>query len=453
MTMKKSSVLIIAAALILSSCGAVTHLASSDGVQRFQDGIYNNTPSFRTKSEKAESKSEVQELTQKTKESQIYLFGDKKDTVAIPRDMSALIRYDQKLGGTVVTVGENPYDWRYDLENNYGYYYGPYSLGSSWYWSRHYSPWYSLDFAPWRYHGWYDGWYFGSWYSPYYYGGYYGGWYDPWYWGSHWGWYDPWYSPYYNPYYCGWYGGWDPYWGHHHHGHGPGHVVGPDHDKDVWYGSRHQTGSDRVFGSSSSLRGGIGSRSTVSRNSSTTARATASRVQASTGESSGRTSTGRTIASSPSASRSSVVRTTPSVRTEKTGIHNNAGNAINRAVAGGTVSADQKATPVSRVEAVQQPNHRRPTGVTVPRGTAASERSGASSYNRPASSVEMSTSYDRSTSRTSSGNSGYNRSSTSSSSRSSFSTGGSSSYSRGSSGGGFSSGGSTRSGGSSGGRR
>ena len=299
--MKKSSVLIIVAAFMLSSCGAITQLASSDNGQRFQDGIYSNTPSFRTKAEKAESQSESQALAHKTKESQIYLFGDKKDTVAIPQDMSAMIRYDQKLGGTVVTVGENPYDWRYDLENNYGYYYGPYSIGSSWYWSRHYSPWYSWDFAPWRYHGWYDGWHFGSWYSPYYYGGYYGGWYDPWYWGSHWGWYDPWYSPYYNPYYCGWYGGWDPYWGHHHH-HGHGHIGGADHHKDVWYGSRHQTGSERVFGSSSSLRGGIGSRSTVSRNSSTSA----SRVQASAGVSSGRVSSGRTAGSvqSPAASRS-----------------------------------------------------------------------------------------------------------------------------------------------------
>ena len=258
MTMKKSSeLLIITAAIILSSCGAVSQLASSDTGQKFKDGIYNNTPAFRTKAEREEAQSESEALALKTKESMIYLFGDKKDTVAIPQDMSAMIRYDQKLGGTVVTVGENPYDWRYDLENNYGYYYGPYSIGSSWYWSRHYSPWYSWDFSPWRYRGWYDGWHFGSWYSPYYYGGFYGGWYDPWFWGSSWGWYDPWYSPFHNPYYCGWYGGWDPYWGHHHHhGYGPGHTVGdPDHGSAVWHGSRHQTGSERVFRSGTSLRG------------------------------------------------------------------------------------------------------------------------------------------------------------------------------------------------------
>ena len=285
--MKKSSVLIIAAALILSSCSALTQIASSDNGHRFQDGIYNNTPAFRSKEEKIESQAETQALAQKTRESQIYLFGDKKDTVAIPQDMSAIIRYDQKLGGTVVTVGENPYDWRFDLENNYGYYYGPYSLGSSWYWSRHYSPFYALDFAPWRYRGWYDGWYYGGWYSPYYYGGFYGGWYDPWYWGSHWGWYDPWYSPYY----CGWYGGWDPYWGHHHHhGHGPGHISSsPGIKQNRHYGMRANTdgsnprvsrssGSSSVGKSAVTVRRGIGTSSSVSRSSSTSRSSSVSRA-------------------------------------------------------------------------------------------------------------------------------------------------------------------------------
>ena len=445
--MKKSSALIIVAAFILSSCGAFTQLSSSDSGQRFQDGIYSNAPSFRTKAEKVESQSESQALALKTKESQIYLFGDKKDTVAIPQDMSAMIRYDQKLGGTVVTVGENPYDWRYDLENNYGYYYGPYSIGSSWYWSRHYSPWYSWDFAPWRYHGWYDGWHFGSWYSPYYYGGYYGGWYDPWYWGSHWGWYDPWYSPYYNPYYCGWYGGWDPYWGHHHHhGHGPGYIAGPDHHKDVWYGSRHQTGSERVFGSRTSLRGGIGTSSTVSRNGSSSA----SRVQASAGSSTGRISSGRAAVSNQSTavSRSSVVRTTPSIRNERINARNT-GSASRGTAVKDVVSAGSQTSPSGRVERTTQPNYRRPAAVTAPSGTVSRESSSSPSYNRAASASDRSASFDRNSSSSPS----YNRSNSSSTSRSSFSTGGGSSYSRSSSGGGFSSGGSTRSGGSSGGRR
>ena len=449
--MKKSLVLLIAAAFTLSSCGSLTQLASSDDGQRFKDGIYSNTPAFRTKAEKTESQTEAQALAQKTKESQIYLFGDKKDTVAIPQDMSAMIRYDQKLGGTVVTVGENPYDWRFDLENNYGYYYGPYSIGSSWYWSRHYSPWYSWDFAPWRYRGWYDGWHYSSWYSPYYYGGFYGGWYDPWFWGSSWGWYDPWYSPYYNPYYCGWYGGWDPYWGHHHHHHGPGHFD-PDHGhkKDVWYGSRHRTGSERVFGSSSSLRGGIGSRSTVSRNSSSD-RSTASRVQASGGVSSGRTSADRTAVSTsrPSGARSSVVRTTPSIRNEKTNVRNNV-TTVQGTVSRTSASSASPVPSTGRTGASVQSNHRRPVTATMSGMSSDRVSTGTGSNVRGTATSSSTPSYERNTSRSTPS---YNRSSSSTSSRSSYSSGSSSSYSRGSSGGGFSGGGSSRSGGSSGGRR
>ena len=252
--MKKSLLLALATAVILSSCGTLANLGSSSEGQRFQDGIYGKAPSFKTRTDRDAELAESQSLVDKTKGSTIYLFGDKKDTVSIPQDMSAMIRYDQKLGGTVVTVGENPYDWRFDLENNYGYWYGPYSLGSSWYWSRHYSPIYALDFAPWRYRGWDDGWDYGNWYSPYYYGGFYGGWYDPWYWGSHWGWYDPWYNPYYSPYYCGWYGGWDPYY----HGihfrppHGGHHIIaGNTNGRGIYRGSRHPTSSGKVVVSGS----------------------------------------------------------------------------------------------------------------------------------------------------------------------------------------------------------
>ena len=351
--MKKSSVLIIVAAFILSSCGAITQIASSDNGQRFQDGIYSNTPSFRTKAEKAESQSESQALAHKTKESQIYLFGDKKDTVAIPQDMSAMIRYDQKLGGTVVTVGENPYDWRYDLENNYGYYYGPYSIGSSWYWSRHYSPWYSWDFAPWRYHGWYDGWHFGSWYSPYYYGGYYGGWYDPWYWGSHWGWYDPWYSPYYNPYYCGWYGGWDPYY----HGihfrppYGGHHLIfGNTNGRGVYRGSRHTTSSNTavVSGSrtpSKDASGTVRKTSTTSRSSFGTSRSAASRSATGRSTTTYRKPTTGSTSRSPESSGSSYNRgttrsssgTTPSYN-RGSGYSTSPGSSYNRSSSGGSYS-------------------------------------------------------------------------------------------------------------------
>ena len=245
--MKMNSVLMIAAAALLSSCGTAAHQASSDSGYRFQDGIYCSVPDFMTKEEKEAGKAETDALVEETRNSEIYLLGEKKDTVMIPENMSAVIRYDQKLGGTVVTVGENPYSWRYDLENNHGYYYGPYSIGSSWYWSRHYNHWYwnSWTYTPWRYYGWYDPMYTYGWYDPWY----YGGWHDPWYYG--WG-YSPWYG--YPPYYCGWYGGWDPH--HHHHGH---HDTPGGHEGNGrWHGLRAQTGSDRVFTSgNATARGGF----------------------------------------------------------------------------------------------------------------------------------------------------------------------------------------------------
>ena len=59
MIMKKTSVLLIAAAMMFSSCGITGSYLSSDGDHRFQDGIYNSSPSFRTKTEKEESKKET----------------------------------------------------------------------------------------------------------------------------------------------------------------------------------------------------------------------------------------------------------------------------------------------------------------------------------------------------------------------------------------------------------
>ena len=159
--MKKSSVIMIAAALILSSCGTFTQLISSSEGQKFQDGIYASTPDFLSKEEKVQGKAETEELIAKTKESPVYLFGDRKDTIMIPDNYSATIKYDKSLSSTVVTVSENPYDWRNNL--NPWSYYTPYSIGSSWYWSRHWDPYWSLS---WRY----------SWHDPWFYG-----WNDPWY--------------------------------------------------------------------------------------------------------------------------------------------------------------------------------------------------------------------------------------------------------------------------------
>ena len=416
--MKKSSVLVIATALLLSSCGMVARYASSDSGQKFQDGIYNSTPDFSSKADKAVSKAETDALVEKTKASRIYLFGEKKDTVMIPENMSARIQYDKELGSTVVTVGENPYDWQNNI--NPWSYYTPYSIGSSWYWSRHYNPWYwdAWSYNPWYYR--YGGWY-GGWYDPWYYG--YGGWHDPWYYGyAGWygGWYDPWYG-YMYPHYCGWYGGWDPYWGHHHHG--PIYIA-PDRD-DVWRGPRRHTGSDRVFTSRVSTRGGTaGSGATRS-----------GRVVTASSSTAGRTSAVRVA--SGTASRTSAVRTTSSTIRKATA------SATRQTVSTGQALTDRSTTASS--------NHRRPTVIhstgtfrsgtsagssQAVRGSTAPYRSSSSSYSNSSSGSRSSYSSGSSSSRSSySGGSGY--------------SGGSSSRSGGS----YSSGGASRSGGSSAGRR
>ena len=393
--MKKTSMLLFLAVLTISSCGTVAQWGAADNGQNFQDGIYSNSPSFRSKEEKEKSKSETDALIAKTKESPIYLFGDKKDTVMIPENFSARIQYDQKVGGTVVTVGENPYDWRWDLENRYGYYYGPYSLGSSWYWSRHYDPfwnpyWYSWGYSPWRYYSYYDPWYYGGFYDPWYYGGwyggYYGGWYNPWYYTGYWGWHDPWYHHHHHH---GWY---DP------HHHGPSHIGGSPHHSDRYYGLRANTerrGSVSEGGKSGSIRtnggtirGGMSRGNTRSRSASTVRR------------------TNGTVSRPASATRPSSAS---------------------------SVSASRSATMTRSATGA---NYRRPSSSSS-QSTVTRDQSG---YSRSSSYGSSSSSYERSSS--SSGynrsSSGYSRSGSSSSySRSSGyggSSSGSSGYSRGSSG-------------------
>ena len=409
--MKKSSMLLFVAALVLSSCGTATQFASSDNEQKFRDGIYNSSPSFKSKTEKAEDQAVTDALIEKTKASEIYLLGEKKDTIMIPDNFSARIQYDQKLGGTVITVGENPYDWRFDLENNYGYYYGPYSVGSSWYWSRHYNPWYWDAWSyhsPWRFNRWHyhSSWYYDPWY--------FGGWYDPWYYGSSWGFYDPWYyggwyggwNPYY-PYYAGWYGciGWYPHHHHHHHHH-PGHISGGPSDKNHYRGQRYQTGSERLAsGSGSAIRGGAGVRSSVSRSTSTAASSP---------------TTGRATSSS------SVSRTTTN-RTTATKVNSTSGNTSK-----GSAVKPAGGTTVTRSA---PPAYRKPsTGSTS--GSSSVSSSTASQPTKSGQSYRSSTSQTRSSSSTSNrsyesssyqrSSSSYNRSSTPSSSGSSYNRGGSS---------------------------
>ena len=404
--MKKNSLLMIAAMVLMTACGTMAQQSVTSTSPRFEDGIYSSGPSFRSKVERQESKAETDALVEKTKASRIYLFGEKKDTVMIPDDMSASIWYDKEKKRTVLTVGNNPYDWRNHIDP--WSYYTPYSIGSSWYWSRHYVPWFSSPYywnswaySPHRYYGWYDPFYIGGWYDPWYYG--YSGWYG--------GWYNPYYG-YMYPHYCGWYGGWDPYWGYYPHHHHPIYIK-----DDNWHGSRHSTGADRVFTSRVSTRGGVASSSKVGRVTSVTS---ASRAQTSGSATVSRTPS-RTSASRVSASTPSRVSTSNAT--------------TSRPAASGTSSAASRQA------------YRRPTSTVSgytpsTSGTSSAYRSSdTQSYRSSGSSYRSSSS--------SSSRSSYTPSSTS---RSSYSSG--SSYSGGTSrSGGSYSGGSSRSGGSSSGRR
>ena len=406
--MKKNSLLMIAATILMTACGTMAQQSVTSTASRFEDGIYSSGPSFRSKVERQESKAGTDALVEKTKASRIYLFGEKKDTVMIPENMSASIWYDKEKGGTVVDVYDNPYDWRNNIDP--WSYYTPYSIGSSWYWSRYYDPWYSSPYywnswaySPHRYYGWYDPFYIGGWYDPWYYG--YSGWYG--------GWYNPYYG-YMYPHYCGWYGGWDPYWGYYPHHHHPIYIK-----DDNWHGSRHSTGSDRVFTSRVSTRGGI---ATASRTGRAAAVSTASRAQTS-----GNTAATR-VSSRTSASRVSATTPTRVSSASNTGT-------IKRATTGAQQNYRRPAATAS--------GHIVPTSGRVDGTTATYRPSGTESYRSSGSSY-------RSSSSSSSSRSSY---STSSPSRSSYSSG--SSYSGGGSrsGGSSYSGGSSRSGGSSSGRR
>ena len=421
--MKKSLLLALATAVILSSCGTLASLSPSSDGHRFQDGVYGKAPSFRTKTDKATELAESQSLVDKTKGSVIYLFGDKKDTVYVPKEMAARISFSNELG-TTVTVTDNDYDWRYD---NTWAWYTPYSIGSSWYWSRHYNPWYSSAwaFSPWYYGGFHDPWFYGGFYSPWYYSGFYdpwfyGGYYDPWYYG---GFYSPWYyGGFYGPHYYGWYGGWDPFWPGHHHGYHPA----PDHHgKEVWRGPRHETGSDRVFASRTTSRGGLGSSASARREVATGTSKSVTRASA----------TGSTTA------RRTAVRTAPSTRTSS-------------AVRGTSGQSSAAATTGTGTQ-TSRSNYRRPVA-TTPAGSGTSNRTGVSSTTRSSVSGSSSTGSTRSSSGFSTGTATRSSSfstGTATRSSSSYSGGGYSGGSRSSSGGGYSGGGASRSGGSSGARR
>ena len=135
--MKKIIILLAGALFILSSCGISSRYSSSDNTQRFSDGIYSSTPSLKDKNAEQESKAELQKLTQKTQASQIYIYGNQIDTLVIPENMMANIRYDNVAGTSIMVTDYDPY-----------LYYGGY-------------------YDPWYYGGYYRG-YYGGYYSSYY---------------------------------------------------------------------------------------------------------------------------------------------------------------------------------------------------------------------------------------------------------------------------------------------
>ena len=198
---------------------------------------------------------------------------------------------------------------------------------------------------------------------------------------------------------------------------------------------RGETGSERVFASGSSLRGGLGSKSTISRNATGKGSSTVSRTQSSGRTTAGRTAVSRGTATGTSgpekvaAGRTSVTRTVPASRGTATSTSSGSSSKVataRKAPASGTVS-----------------NHRKPAITNIPGRTTTNATQGTDRYNvNTGASSRSTSSYERGSSSSSSPS--YNRSSSSTSGRSGFSGGSSSGYSRGSSG--SSSGGYSRSG-------
>lgn len=189
--MKRHIAFLFAALLGLSSCSALAELGQSTGSQRYQDGIYAATSPAASvlsspKVAATRPDNDVTALTQKTKESKIYLHRGQADTLFIPEGKVAQYTFNRSDNSTVVSVMDAD-DWLLSSWNYggtwslypdwYGWGWTP-RAGFSWGWGG-YSPWFGYGWrAPWRY-AWYGNpWYWDSWYWHRY--GYYG-WHDPWY--------------------------------------------------------------------------------------------------------------------------------------------------------------------------------------------------------------------------------------------------------------------------------
>ena len=156
--------------------------------------------------------------------------------------------YPDSLGDFALTQRMQRFD---GYEPSTAYWEG-YSQGRADSWGWH-SPWYYSSFYPW-----YDSyWYWDPWYWDY---GYYGGWYG--------GWHSPWYYGYYRPWYYSGYWGWGGGGGYYAHHYSPGtqnhgRMTG---GQPAGFGNgRSHTFSSGTFGSSRTVGGFGGSRSSATR--------------------------------------------------------------------------------------------------------------------------------------------------------------------------------------------
>ena len=105
--MKLNLYMLIPAMLAFSSCGTTAVVSSG---QRFNDGIY-RTHSEETPSATATDDRKVNELAERTRNSEIYLFSENEqpDTVIIPENKSAVINFNNSSISSI-TITDDPFE-------------------------------------------------------------------------------------------------------------------------------------------------------------------------------------------------------------------------------------------------------------------------------------------------------------------------------------------------------
>ena len=197
--MKKRLVILMSAVLAVTSCGTAAQYASSG--QRYTDGIYTRAEPKVDRERDAAAEKEIDDLVARTQETELLLFGEGKDTLVIPEDKSAVIKFSGT-GNTTVTITDDPFTEVYYTA-------------------------YPTVFAGWAWNPWYWGSWWGGWYDPWYWGSWYAG---PWYWGWSPAFWDPWFG---NPWFWGPPRPSYPHWHHHVH-----HAPAPGGGPGFYYGHR-----------------------------------------------------------------------------------------------------------------------------------------------------------------------------------------------------------------------